>query len=132
MKELSLTIIFGLCLAFTASAAPLKSTKDTKILADNFMQDIGKGAYADAFNKIKPHWPIPVAEIDNLAYQTESQLKMAADRFGKLLNTEFIQSNKIGESYIRYIYIQKFKNHATRWMVVFYQPLNEWQVNVIV
>jgi hypothetical protein len=75
---------------------------------------------------------MPEAEIDNLAYQTATQLKMAAERFGKLLGSEFIQSNKIGESYVRYIYIQKFANHATRWMVVFYRPSDEWKVNVIV
>ena len=110
----------------------MSTESDTKALADQFMALIGKGSYHDAFELLKPNWPLPAAEIDNLAYQTDSQLKMVAERFGKLIGTEFIQSNRIGKSYVRYIYIQKFSNHATRWMIVFYRPTDEWKINVVV
>ena len=132
MKTTGLIFIVVGSLVLSSSATPLKSEADTKKLADNFMQLVGKGSYSEAFNLMKPEWPLPVAEIDNLEYKTESQLKMAAERFGKLVGYEYIQSNRIGESYVRYVYIQKFTKHATRWMVVFYRPLDEWKINLIV
>ncbi|MFC1513192.1 hypothetical protein ACFL5J_01965 [Thermodesulfobacteriota bacterium] len=132
MKKIILMFVISVSLVVSSHAATLKSENDTKALADEFMQEISKGSCQGAFEKMKPQWPMPEAEINNLAYQTETQLKMASDRFGKLLGVEFIQSNRIGESYIRHIYIQKFANHATRWMVVFYRPLDEWKVNIIV
>jgi hypothetical protein len=132
MKKVTLILILILSIAVSSHAAGLKSESEAKKLADVFMGEIGKGSYGKAFDMVKPHWPLPKAEIDNLSYQTETQLKMAAARFGKLLGAEFIQSNRIGKSYVRYIYIQKFFNHATRWMIVFYRPVDEWKVNLIV
>jgi len=132
MKKFTILFLISLLVAVSAYAESLKSEKDIKKLADEFMAEISRGAYKEAFNMMKPYWPAPEAEIDNIAYQTESQLKMAADRFGKLLGYEYIQSNRIGVSYIRFIYIQKFANHATRWMIVFYRPIEEWKVNVVV
>ena len=132
MKKFTIFFIISLLIAVSAYAEPLQSEKDIKKLADKFITEISKGAYKEAFNIMKPYWPIPEAEIDNLAYQTESQLKMAADRFGKLIGSEYIESNRIGVSYIRFIYIQKFANHATRWMIVFYRPMKHWKVNSVV
>lgn len=121
-----------LSVAVSACGESLKSEKDIKKLADDFMAEISKGFYKEAFNMLKPFWPLPETEINNLADQTESQLKTVANRFGKLLGFEYIQSNRIGDSYIRFMYIQKFANHATRWMIVFYRPLEEWIVNAVV
>ncbi len=132
MKKFFILFIISLSVAVSAYAEPLKSEKDIKKLADDFMSEISKGSYKEGFNMLKPYWPLPETEIINLAYQTESQLKMVADRFGKLLGSEYIQSNRIGVSYIRFIYIQKFANHATRWMIVFYRPIDDWKVNVVV
>ena len=132
MKKIIIVFIISLSIAVSSYAASLKSENDIKKLADDFMAEISKGSYKEAFNRMKPYWPLPEAEINNLAYQTETQLKMAADRFGELQGSEYIQSNRIGKSYIRYIYIQKFSNHATRWMIIFYRPIDEWKVNVIV
>jgi len=126
----TITFIFAVVVA-SSTAVPLTSEKDAKDLADKFMNLVGKGSYREAFDQVKLHWPLPAPEIDNMAYQTETQLKMVTERFGKLLGQEFIQSNSIGKSYLRYIYIQKFENHATRWMVVFYRPSKEWKVNAI-
>jgi hypothetical protein len=132
MKKVFILFIISFFAAVSAYAEPLKSEKDIKKLADDFMTGISTGRYKEAFTMMKPYWPLPEAEIDNISYQTESQLKMAADRFGKLIGSEYIQSNRIGVSYIRFIYIQKFANHATRWMIVFYRPLDEWKVNGVV
>lgn len=95
------------------------------------MSKIGEEQYTVAFDMMIEHWPLPKEEIQNLAYQTKSQLTMVASRFGSVTGTEFIRSDEIGESYRRFIYIQKFERHATRWMIVFYKPREEWVVNAV-
>lgn len=131
MKSITFMLAITALAVVSSTAAPLTSEKEAKELAEQFMNLIAKGSYHEAFDQVKSYWPIPAAEIDNMAYQTGEQLKMASERFGKLLGQEFIQSNSIGKSYIRYIYIQKFENHAARWMIVFYRPSTEWKVNLI-
>jgi hypothetical protein len=131
MKTITLILALGAFSVVSATAAPLNSEKDARNLADQFMTLIGKGTYRDAFALMKPNWPMPESELNDLAYQTDSQLKLAPDRFGKLLGQEFIQANHIGKSFVRFVYIQKFENHATRWMIVFYHPANEWKIDAI-
>lgn len=131
MKRIIIVFIASLFIAGSSHAAAIKTEQEAKNLADDFMVAIGKGLYKEAFQKVKPYWPLPEAEIDNLAYTTESQLTMVEGRFGNLNGHEYIQSNRIGTSYVRYIYIQKFTNHATRWLIMFYRPLDEWKINAI-
>lgn len=131
MKRFIFALVVNLLFVLSSHAVSIKSEEDAKKLADDFMVAIGSGLYKEAFQKVKPYWPLPEAEIDNLAYTTESQLTMVEGRFGKLIGQEYIQSNRIGTSYVRYIYIQKFTNHATRWLIMFYRPSDEWKINII-
>ena len=110
----------------------LESEESARTVADSFMEKVSSESYSEAFEYLTEFWPLPKEEIMNLAYQTNSQLSMVGNRFGSVLGSEYIRQDKIGESYIRYIYIQKFEAHATRWMIVFYKPKKEWIVNLVV
>lgn len=131
MKQITL-LITTILIATSITKAELKSESDLRAVADKFMEQVAEAKYKAAFYGVKKHWPMPTEEIDNLAFQTKQQLEMAGTRFGKLIGYEFVEEKSIGESYIRYVYLQKFQNHATRWQIVFYRPETEWKVNVIV
>ena len=75
---------------------------------------------------------MPKEEIDAMRVKSEDQLGMMARRFGNLIGTEFVTTQNAGDSLVRYVYIQKFQKHATRWMIVFYRPEKNWLINVIV
>ncbi len=111
------------------NAEVLKDDKDTKSLAQKSAIEFGKGNYEKSVDVLRENWPIPVAEINNLVYQTQSQMKLVANRFGKKVGYDFVKTEKIGNSFIKHIYIVKFENHAIRLNYVFYKPKKYWKLN---
>lgn len=126
MKKLALLIF----LSITAYACA-EDDKPAEI-SSVFMQNVEDGEYTAAFNYASLYWPLPKPEIDALAYQTQNQLSMIAGRYGKITGTELIKTNKLGESWVRYTYLQKFENHSIAWNLVFYKPEDTWKVNAII
>lgn len=51
--------------------------------------------FVEGYDLLKPYWPLPAAEVDNMANQT----------------------------------LQKFQNHAIRWVFVLYKPQKRWMIN---
>jgi len=45
---------------------------------------------------------LPSAEIDNIAYQTQTQLSMVDKRFGNAIGTDFIDTKKVGNSFVKH------------------------------
>jgi hypothetical protein len=81
------------------------------------------------YETLKPYWPLASVEIDNLANQTNTQWPMVKQRFGTSIATEFIKETKAGDSLARFVYLQKFQNHAIRWVFTFYKPKDRWIIN---
>ncbi|MBN4058254.1 hypothetical protein JYT55_00715 [Mariprofundus ferrooxydans] len=128
-------IIIGLVLllcSFSVNAASITDIKDTNRVCQKAAAIFGTGDAKVSFETLKPYWPLPKEEIDNLAYQTESQLKMVSSRFGKILGSDFVSTRRAGNSFVRHTYIIKFEKHAVRYMCTFYKPKNIWLVNEIV
>lgn len=126
--------VYTILLQFSSNifCAPLRSEEEAKKIANNMMNLVAEEQYNEAFSSVKGYWPIPEEEVTNLAILTKNQLLSTKGRFGDVIETEFIRSDKIGKSYIRYIYIQKFEKHATRWQIVFYKPKESWLVNSVI
>lgn len=135
MKKLSLNILLLLSLSILLpvknAAAELGSEEACLNLTNQFMEAIGKGDYQAGFDLIAPHYPLPENEITQLAALTEKQMNSVATRFGKAIGSEFIRKNSLGESFLRYSYIQKLENHATRWQITFYRPKDKWIINKV-
>ena len=129
-KTLFLSLIWSsLALVGRAEVADLEQARK---VSDQIMSSIGAGDYKTAFDMAATHWPMPKEEVDAMRVKTDEQLGMAAKRFGELIGTEFVKTQKAGDSLVRYVYIQKFRKHATRWMIVFYRPAKNWIINVVV
>ena len=123
--------IFIMFFCANAQAATLDNLNATKQLCRSA---------ADAFSSVNPrksyeilreYWPLPEQEITNLAYQTESQLKMVSNRFGNILGADYVGTKVAGSSFIEHTYIAKFEKHAVRYICVFYKPKANWIVNSI-
>jgi len=123
--------IFVLALSLSALADPITDVSGTKKLCQNAAEAFGSGNPKKSYEILKPHWPLPAEEISNLAYQTESQLKMVSSRFGDILGSDFIGSKEAGNSFVQHTFIAKFEKHAVRFICVFYKPSNEWLVNSV-
>ena len=135
MKRLVLSFcLIGLAIpagAQEAGAGKKLAIADTRALADQAMKLVQQEKLVEAYAVVKAFWPAPAVEIDGLANQTNTQWPMIQQRFGKSTSTEFIEESKVGESFIRYTYLQKFERHAIRWTFVFYKPVSHWLVNSV-
>lgn len=115
-----------------AAAVPnLTTVAATRQLADKAVAFVKQEKFPEAYDLLKPYWPLPAVEIDGLANQMNTQWPMVKQRFGASLATEFVRTRKVGESFIEYTYIQKFERHALRWKFVFYKPVDHWLINAV-
>jgi hypothetical protein len=133
-------VALSLCLIVLSSSAvaqeastlkTLASAAETRKLTEHAMGLVKQEKFAEAYASVKPFWPLPAIEIDGMANQMNTQWPMVQQRFGKSLDTEFVNQQKVGESFIRYTYLQKFERHAIRWTFVFYKPKDQWIVNAV-
>ena len=131
MRKFGLIVLL-LAFSLTATAKGFKKESETKVFADSLMTQFIKGDFAGALNKAKVYWPLPAIEIDGMLNKINQQWPLVKQRFGKTTGKELVQTIRIGKSFIRYVYLHKFENHAIYWQIDFYRPLNEWQINQII
>ncbi|WP_206483505.1 hypothetical protein [Thalassotalea sp. G2M2-11] len=121
------TLLFCLNL----NAASINSQEQTKEICGNAVEKFSKNKVSESFDSLRPFWPLPKAELDNLSYQTKSQLDMVSGRFGRILGSDFIKSQIAGTSFVQHTYAIKFEKHALRFVCLFYKPENKWVVNSV-
>jgi hypothetical protein len=100
-------------------------------LSDQAMSLFMDEKFVEGYGVLKPFWPLPPVEIDNLANQTNMQWPMVRQRFGKSVGVEFVRQRQVGDSLAEYVYLQKFQHHALRWVFVFYKPQGDWFINSV-
>ena len=124
-------VILTFLLVQPAFAAPLQDVSEAKSLSKEIMQHFVKAEFVKGLEIAKAYWPLPPVEIDGLANQINTQWSVVQQRFGEATGMEFIQGERLGESFVRFYYLHKFENHAIYWRFTFYKPKNEWKVNGI-
>ena len=129
MKKVLSTIL--LVSGLNIFANNLITISDTKDICKNSLYSIQKGKVNKAFNDVKKFWPLPPAEIDNVAYQTKVQLDMVSKRFGNAIGIDFIRTKEAGKSFLEHTYILKYENTSIRYICTFYKPSDKWLINSI-
>ena len=127
--------LFSLCLicaSFSTWADTLKSEPEAKQLAEKVMAQAAKGNISGAFNVMKPYVAIPDSEFEGLSLQSKAQRDQFGSRFGKSIGYEFVSEKKVGQSVLRFVYIEKTEKHALPWMFVFYKTPGGWTLNSFV
>ncbi len=80
---------------------------------------------------MKPYWLLPVSELDGLAAATVTQRASVEARFGESLGYELISQETVGDSLLRFTYLEKNQMHGLRWVFRFYKPRDSWTINSI-
>lgn len=114
-----------------ASSQTLDSLEAARGLADTIMSFVGKGNLSQAFETARPVWTVPDSEIDTALSKTLDQRLLIGRRFGDGVSVEFICLTTAGDSLAKFVYLEKFQNHATRWVMIFYRPKSQWRMNTI-
>jgi hypothetical protein len=100
-------------------------------LADQAIDLASQEKFDEAYALLKPHWPMPEGEIDELAKTMKTQWPMVIGRYGAPVANEFVRERKAGASFIELTYLQKFERHAMRWRFMFYKSADQWMVNAV-
>jgi len=126
--QLFLALFF---VALNTNAAPIKGVEGTKDICQKAVDFFAQGNTKKSMEVLKPYWPLPSEEIDNLVYQTDSQLKMVSSRFGAMIGSDFVTTKLVGTSFVQHTFVVKFEKHAVRYFCTFYKPKDEWLVNSV-
>jgi hypothetical protein len=125
-----LLVAIVLFLASTpALATGLKSDAEALALSNRMMDTAMKQSPDAVFSQLKPYWPLDAAEIDGMASSAKLQWQIVETRFGKPVGYELVATERLGQSFVRYVYLQKFEHHALRWVFAFYRPKDVWLAN---
>ena len=127
----TLVIILLSLVSGLAHAEGFKSKNETKVYAEKLMDHFVKTEFEKGLNDAKKYWPIPEVEIDGMKNQINLQWPIIDQRFGKPISKEFIKEKNIGESFVRYYFLQKFEKHSIYWQIDFYKARELWKVNSI-
>jgi hypothetical protein len=130
MKRIEL-IACLLLFACSARASDLSTPDDAKALADAAMRLIVSGKIDQAFDLLRPQWPVPSNEIDTVVLKTIQQRNLAEPRFGKTLGYTLTAEEKVKDFGIRYTFAEKRELHVLRWQFTFYKPDAVWKVNSV-
>jgi len=95
-------------------------------IADQTAEHIADGDVADAFAVLKPHSIIPPATFDKSLEKILSNRQATASLRGELKGVEFIRSESLGKSLVRFLYLEKSAQRAMVWEVEFYKPEDKW------
>ena len=124
-------VCFAICVFLSTSsiADTLLNKSAAKKLAQDVMNKISKDKTMEALDLVEPYLIIPESEFDVMKNKLAMQQPMIAQRFGKTVGIELIETQEVGSSLLLITYIQKFEKHPMRWKFYFYKPTDSWVLN---
>lgn len=127
-------MLMGLMAGSVFSAGELETDMDCKALAESFMKQVDVGEFDKAFALVKPHWPIAESRFKEVMGQTKAQLPKVGAAYGGRVEPgiELVRVSRVGASFVRFMFLQRFDKSAARWEIVFYHGGANWYVNRVV
>ena len=129
MKALMLFVLLLMLSPQLQAAEVLNNETEVKQLTENVMQKVSENLWKEALLLLRPYSLNPVAEFDSEVGQVELQIPVINQRFGSAINYDFVKREAVGDSLLRYVYLQKFEKHVMSWHFIFYKPKDVWQLD---
>lgn len=123
--------VLSVALLVSGAALAETATEQTQAICEGAAALFASGEHDRAYESLLPYWPLPKEEIQNLGYQTKTQMGMVGDRFGQSLGAEHVETISAGNSLVRHVFLLKHEKHALKFSCVFYKPKDKWLVNTI-
>jgi hypothetical protein len=74
----------------------------------------------------------PQGELAGTEEPLKKQRASLAPRYGKSLGAvEFVARETVGQSFVRYVYLERLERHAYVWRLTFYHGPKEWLVTEV-
>lgn len=126
---LSWALFFTTFMSSFSQAETLKAEEDLRPFVDSVMKNVASGDLQSAFKTMQPFVIISENEFQSAALASKTQREQFGNRFGKTIGAEFIAQQKVGDSLIRIVFIEKTEKHALPWYFYFYKSQNGWVLN---
>ncbi len=125
-KILVISCLMFLIVSTAAFAKTLPDENAAKDLSTKIMAKVSKGDLSAAFKMMKPYTFIGPAEIDAIIIQSKASREKAGQKNGKPIGYEFIDSKKVGDSLLRFRYVEKNEKNILFWEFYFYKANEGW------
>jgi hypothetical protein len=114
-----------------AQVETLKTESDVQKFTTRVMSAVGRGELAAAYTALKNYAVLPAAEIDAGLQQSQAQRsqEMFTARYGKTDGYDLIGKRKLGNSMLRFVYIEKTERQPLPWVFHFYESPKGWVLN---
>ncbi|MEO1653067.1 MAG: hypothetical protein AAFU64_05950, partial [Bacteroidota bacterium] len=104
----------------------LKTEAEIKAHADEVMRYMGNNQFDNAFEELDASWPFKSEELGELKNTTKSQFAEASVRFGKIIGSDFIKEQKVGDYLLRRVYVLRFERHMLPFYIRYYRSQEGW------
>lgn len=113
----------------SSAAEALSDEAAMQQLTEAVMQSVSNNLWKEGLLRLRPYTLNPVAEFDSELGQVELQVPVITQRFGQAIGYDFVERHELGDSLMRYDYVQKFEKHVMSWHFIFYKPKDRWLLN---
>jgi len=101
-----------------------------RLVADQAMAKLKADDLTGMFAILTKRSIWPQSEITGVEESLKKQRVSLASRYGKSLGAvEFISRDTVGQSFVRYVFLEKLERHAYVWRLTFYRGPKEWLVS---
>ena len=130
MKK-SILVVTLTILSFSSIAQHkyLTGIQETRSLSEKIARLFEQNEISDAFDVLRPYWPIPENEVDQLEEKTIKYLNLINQRFGESIGTVKVKNEAISDIALRETYLIRYERTAIRIIVTYYKSQNGWIVN---
>ena len=126
--SLILVVPFLLQASDQAPSPKIKTEEAAKALVESAMKKFISEDYKGGIDLLIPYWKVSKNELDTMVMQTITSRVTVKARYGASIGYEFISQKMIGQSFLKFTYIEKLENTAIRYTFVFYRPSDSWEM----
>ena len=127
----NLFLIFGLTFSVYSFSESIITEDSAKDVADKFMSYMVNNEFQKGVDSIKPYTMLSNSGLDELVSGLDIKLPSVEKSIGISTGLEFLRSEKIGNSFVRYIYLQKFEKDIYAWEIRFYKNTAHWKISAV-
>jgi hypothetical protein len=129
MKIVLSMIITVFFIQSTLGQSAMNSKDELSKHSEAVMKLLKESQFQKAFIELKKHWPLPENEMIQLQSQMIKQFNLVADRFGDIIEYDFIRDEIIKDYVVKKIYVLKFDKHMIRILFTYYKNNDGWILN---
>ena len=127
MKQIFMLVMM-IAFSHQSLAAAFKTEAAALSAIETSMQKISEGKLFDAINSLVEYTITPAIHTKGTIKKLVEGRKKYDSKFGESLGYELVKTQRIGNDVVKYLYLEKTKNHLLKWTYTIYNSNGNWKV----